>query len=160
MHVLKKLKRAFIISRNSSKSSEKPNSESSMKNFAPSSILERAYEYHKARNAIERQLLDHQLDAATLLNNPMAVTTTNHTGIQMGAINQAWNAAASQSMASMPYETPNRNLMHFTVEKVDNGFILRSAKSMGDLNKTKIAANADELKDLFIASIVEHRMET
>jgi hypothetical protein len=83
-----------------------------------------------------------------------------NTGAQMGAINQAWNSAASAGISSMPYETPNRNLMHFTVEKVDNGFILRSAKSMGDLSKTKIASNADELKDLFIASIVEHRMET
>jgi hypothetical protein len=48
---------------------------------------------------------------------------------------------------------------HFTVEKADNGFILRSGRHDGDIAKVKVASSIEELKDLFIATMVEHRME-
>lgn len=70
----------------------------------------------------------------------------------MGAINQQWPSAsgASMSKSSYPY---NQAVQSFTVEKVNNGFILRSGKY------SKICKDMDELKDQFIATIVEQQLD-
>lgn len=54
--------------------------------------------------------------------------------------------------------TPNTMLYSATVEKVENGFILRVIHKQGDVPKVYVAHNADELKDLFIAAIVAERV--
>jgi hypothetical protein len=70
----------------------------------------------------------------------------------MGAINQVWPSAsgASMSKSSYPYD---QAVQAFTVEKVDNGFIIRSGKY------SKICKDMDELKDQFIATIVEQQLD-
>jgi hypothetical protein len=63
-------------------------------------------------------------------------TFPNHTG-----------AMAKEAFA---YQERIRN---FTVEKVDNGYILRSGKY------SKICKDMDDLKDQFIATIVEQQLD-
>lgn len=48
--------------------------------------------------------------------------------------------------------------VNFTVEKVDNGYILRSGHQ-GMLAKIKVCKDVDELRDLFVASLVEYQLE-
>lgn len=45
------------------------------------------------------------------------------------------------------------NTTHFQVEKVDNGFVLRSG------NKVKICKDVDELKDFFVSIMVEYQLD-
>jgi len=45
------------------------------------------------------------------------------------------------------------------VERVDNGFILRSGRNNGDIAKTKVCSSIEEVKDLFIAALVEYQLE-
>lgn len=74
------------------------------------------------------------------------------TGIGMGAVNQAWpnTAGASATKSSYPYET---KMTHFQVEKVDNGFIIRSGKY------SKICKDMEELSNQFIAIMVEAQLD-
>jgi hypothetical protein len=82
----------------------------------------------------------------------------------------AANAAGQTAMSSNGYWSPNtgaqmwpqaplepRQFMHnttsFTVEKVDNGFILRSGKY------SKVCKDMDELRDLFISIMVEQQLD-
>ena len=51
------------------------------------------------------------------------------------------------------------NVSHFTVEKVDNGFILRSGRFQGDISKTKVRSSIEEVKDLFVAVLVEYQLD-
>lgn len=61
----------------------------------------------------------------------------------MGAVNQAW-----------PQGEVVRNMIRqFTVEKVDNGFILRSGKY------SKICKDMEELGQQFVATIVEQQLD-
>ena len=53
----------------------------------------------------------------------------------------------------------NRNQVHFTVEKVDNGFILKGSRTEGDIAKVKICKDMDELKDLFVSTLIEYQLE-
>jgi hypothetical protein len=48
---------------------------------------------------------------------------------------------------------------HFSVERVDNGFILRSGRFNGDISKTKVCSSIEEVKDLFVAVLVEYQLE-
>jgi hypothetical protein len=63
------------------------------------------------------------------------------------------------TISSMPYATNNGNMTHFTVEKVDNGFILRAGRFNGDIAKTKVCSSMDEVKDLFVAVLVEYQLD-
>lgn len=83
--------------------------------------------------------------------NPHAQNTTN-TMIGSGGTGNS----------NFPYQTPkpqpNTTVM-FTVERVDNGFILRSGKNNGDISKTKVCSSIEEVKDLFVAVLVEYQLE-
>jgi hypothetical protein len=68
-------------------------------------------------------------------------------GLGMAAVNQVWPQAPLEPRQSMHSTTS------FTVEEVDNGFILRSGKY------SKICKDMDELKDQFIATIVEQQLD-
>lgn len=73
--------------------------------------------------------------------------SAHNIGTGMGAVNQAWPQAPLEPRVFM------HNTTSFTVEKVDNGFILRSGKY------SKICKDMDELKDHFIATIVEQQLD-
>jgi hypothetical protein len=72
----------------------------------------------------------------------------------MAAINQAWpsNPGVLTANTSHPYET-NHRVSQFQVEKVDNGFVLRSG------SKAKVCKDMDELRDFFVSIMVEHQMD-
>lgn len=90
--------------------------------------------------------------------NPHAqgtVTLGNNTASQ-------W-VTAGPTISNLPYQgqttfNPN-NVSHFTVEKVDNGFILRSGRFQGDISKTKVCSSIEEVKDLFVAVLVEYQLD-
>lgn len=65
----------------------------------------------------------------------------------MGAVNQAWPQGLE---AERQRQDSTRQ---FTVEKVDNGFILRSGKY------SKICKDMEELSQQFIATIVEQQLD-
>jgi hypothetical protein len=69
-----------------------------------------------------------------------------NTGAGMSAINQPW--APSPGMAADRDTT-----RMFTVEKVDNGFVLRSGKY------TKICKDMEELSNQFVAIMVEAQLD-
>ena len=93
------------------------------------------------------------------INPLLNASSATLTGSSMSAVNAAWAPLSNHVGQSIHSMVSSASTVHFTVEKVDNGFILRSAKQIGEVAKVKIAADIDELKDLFIASLVEHRME-
>jgi hypothetical protein len=93
-------------------------------------------------------------------------TSNTSIGAQgMSAINNAWQPAMSiDSSGNLGVGTnPLRNRVapqvHFTVKKVDNGFILKGSRNLGDTQKIKICKDMDELKDLFVSSMVEYELE-
>lgn len=72
------------------------------------------------------------------------------------AATQHWASNPGSNMAvqsSYPYERSLPNTANFQVERVDNGFILRSN------NKIKICKDMEELRDFFVAIMVEHQMD-
>lgn len=81
----------------------------------------------------------------------------------MPAIGSMWAQNVTTSSGIGPsmseYVNPQGNMLYFSVEKVDNGYVLRSAKRAGDVSKVRIAADVNELRDQFITALVEHRME-
>ena len=72
--------------------------------------------------------------------------SANNIGIGMGAVNQAW--APSPVMG-----TDRDTTRMFTVEKVDNGFIIRSGKY------SKICKDMEELSNQFVAIMVEAQLD-
>ena len=68
-----------------------------------------------------------------------------NSGVGMGAINQAWPEPKAAEAA--------RPTRQFAVEKVDNGFIIRSGKY------SKICKDMDDLADQFIAIMVEAQLD-
>jgi len=84
------------------------------------------------------------------------------TGIMLG--NGGNNATISNTapyhgpMLSQQTLQPNPTA-HFSVERVDNGFILRSGRFNGDISKTKVCSSINEVKDLFVAVLVEYQLE-
>ena len=89
--------------------------------------------------------------------NPHAqgtVTLGNNTASQ-------WVTAAGPTISNLPYQGQhnNVNMTHFTVEKVDNGFILRAGRFNGDIAKTKVCSSMEEVKDLFVAVLVEYQLD-
>jgi hypothetical protein len=102
-------------------------------------------EYHKA--LMERH---------PLMNSAAANVAANVAGQQaMWNSTTATGRMTSQAWPQAPLEP--RQFMHnttsFTVEKVDNGFILRSGKY------SKVCKDMDELKDLFVSIMVEQQLD-
>jgi hypothetical protein len=56
-------------------------------------------------------------------------------------------------IGSMQHESSFEHTRSFTVEKVDNGFVLRSGR------KAKVCKDMDELRDFFVAIMVEHQLD-
>lgn len=88
----------------------------------------------------------------------MAVINPHAQGITSAMI-------GSGSISTFPYHSgttaqmqPNTTVM-FTVERVDNGFILRSGRNNGDISKTKVCSSIEEVKDLFVAVLVEYQLD-
>lgn len=87
-----------------------------------------------------------------------AMNTIIGSNLGMGALNQAWpsnpgithNPVTTQG--SYPYER-NTNMAQFQVEKVDNGYVLRSG------SKAKVCKDMDELRDFFVSIMVEHQLD-
>lgn len=73
------------------------------------------------------------------------------TGAGVSAINNAWMSGGTNYPPTAAEHRVTSTL--FTVEKVDNGFILRSGKY------AKVCKDMDELKDQFIALFVEQQLD-
>lgn len=86
-----------------------------------------------------------------------AVGQSSLTGSLLGQHSILTNNTASSVTPRPPWHT--QNLVRISVEKVDNGYIMRSSKHEGEVAKVKICTNMDELKDLFVATLVEHQLE-
>ena len=71
-----------------------------------------------------------------------------NTGIGMGAVNQVWPQAPME-----PKQFIRDNTRQFAVEKVDNGYILRSGQY------SKICKDMEELSNQFIAIMVEAQLD-
>ena len=69
----------------------------------------------------------------------------------MAAINQVWPQGGLSPLEQM--ERVRDTTRQFTVEKVDNGFILRSGKY------SKICKDMEELSNQFIAVMVEAQLD-
>lgn len=70
------------------------------------------------------------------------------TGTGMGAINQAWPQGGIEADRRRQDAT-----RQFAVEKVDNGFIIRSGKY------SKICKDMEELSNQFVAIMVEAQLD-
>lgn len=148
MSLFKKSAKAFTTWKNSLKSSN----ESKPKQHD---------DYTDAMAYLTERHREAQFNEALRRINPMTVSNTAHTGQAamntwphltgahgVGAINQAWGPGASADV----YNTSNTT-RQFSVEKVDNGFILRSGKY------SKICKDMDDLADQFIAVMVESQLD-
>jgi len=69
------------------------------------------------------------------------------TGTGMGAINQAWPQGLESDRVRQD------STRQFAVEKVDNGFIIRSGKY------SKICKDMEELSNQFVAIMVEAQLD-
>jgi len=94
----------------------------------------------------------------------MAITNPHAQGITSTILGSGGNNA---TISNLPYQgsvvsqyaiQPNPTA-HFSVERVDNGFILRSGRFNGDISKTKVCSSIEEVKDLFVAVLVEYQLE-
>lgn len=78
---------------------------------------------------------------------------------QNAAGNAVWTTGNVGPLVGRVQGIAHPDVFNFSVEKVDNGFVLRSGGYEGALAKTRIAKDVDELKDMFVQILVEHRME-
>ena len=96
------------------------------------------------------------------INNPHA--QGQGTLVNSNTVSGIWPA---QTTTITPYHGPMLSshttqpnpTAHFSVERVDNGFILRSGRFNGDISKTKVCSSIEEVKDLFVAVLVEYQLE-
>jgi hypothetical protein len=70
-------------------------------------------------------------------------------------------SGVTTAVGTFPYASNNglNPTVTFSVERVDNGFILRSGRFQGDIAKTKVCSSIEEVKDLFVAVLVEYQLE-
>ena len=73
-------------------------------------------------------------------------------GVSPGVLSPSISTNHTGGMAKEAFAYQER-IRNFTVEKVDNGYILRSGKY------SKICKDMDELKDQFIVTIVEQQLD-
>lgn len=105
-------------------------------------------EYNKA--LMERHPLMNS--AAANMAGQGSILATN-TGAQMWPSNPGvLHSNVTTSASSYPYER-NTSISQFQVEKVDNGFIIRSGKY------SKICKDMTELSEQFIAIMVEAQLD-
>jgi hypothetical protein len=104
---------------------------------------QREMEYNEALRRINPAMLTGQ-----------AMNTWPHlsnSGAQaMGAVNQVWPSNPGMDKTAYPYDATTRQ---FAVEKVDNGFIIRSGKY------SKICKDMTELSEQFVAIMVEAQLD-
>ncbi len=88
-------------------------------------------------------------------------TITSHPLMGQGVLGQAVTGTSQSMFSTQPQRPvwPSHASVRITVEKVDNGYIMRSSKHEGELAKVKICTNMDELRDLFVATLIEHQLE-
>jgi hypothetical protein len=94
----------------------------------------------------------------------MAIINPHAQGITSTMLGSGGNNA---TISNLPYHGPMLSshtaqpnpTAHFSVERVDNGFILRSGRFNGDISKTKVCSSIEEVKDLFVAVLVEYQLE-
>lgn len=109
---------------------------------------------HPAQNAISGQYamsnstLQNAQNAAWNSAQP-AVTLSSNGSLGIGTTAN-WNGT---SWGSRPKQ------IGLSVEKVDNGYILRSGREEGEIAKVRICSTIEELRDLFVATIVEYQLE-
>ena len=85
------------------------------------------------------------------------MATTNTSGFFAPIPNPSSVVSTS---TTFPYADPAAgNKYHFTVEKVDNGYIFRAAKFEGSTAKVKVCSTSDELRDIFISTLVEYQLD-
>jgi len=77
-----------------------------------------------------------------------SILTTGAAGTAMWAS----NPGVLTSNTTYPLER-NHNVTQFQVEKVDNGFVLRSG------SKAKVCKDMNELRDFFVSIMVEYQMD-
>ena len=65
---------------------------------------------------------------------------------------------ASHHSAGKIYPLGTQNVVQASVERVDNGYILRMGYE-GHIAKVKICKDMEELKDMFVATMVEYQLE-
>jgi hypothetical protein len=96
-----------------------------------------------------------------LMNSPQQWTNNTVLGQNSmlgNSANNAYNANAAilggvYNANAMQHESSFERTRSFTVEKVDNGFVLRSG------SKAKVCKDMDELRDFFVAIMVEHQLD-
>jgi hypothetical protein len=105
-------------------------------------------EYNKA--LMER----HPLMNAAQNASTQAMWTGAHTGASIGTA-QAWPSNPGILQANLPASHPYEpsHTRQFAVEKVDNGFIIRSGKY------SKICKDMTELSEQFVAIMVEAQLD-
>ena len=152
MNLFKKSAKAFTTWRSSLKSS----SESKQKKhddytdaLAYLAKCEREVEYQEALERLNSSMATQSMSAAHNAIWPAQQGfNTALTGAGMAAVNQVW--APHAPLEPMRDIHPTRQ---FSVEKVDNGFILRSGRY------SKICKDMEELSNQFIAVMVEAQLD-
>jgi hypothetical protein len=86
----------------------------------------------------------------------MAVTNP-HQGITLGQ--NTINTQINPFFQSIPTTVALNTSVRFLIEKVDNGFIMRAGREDGGVAKTKICTDINELRDSFVAILVEYQLE-
>jgi hypothetical protein len=147
MNQFKKLQKAFTTWRNSSSASSDKEKKHDDYTDAVAYLKERQREadYNEALRRINPAM--NSTSAQNAIWPPsQGFGPLSNTGAGMSAINQPW--APSPVMG-----TDRDTTRMFTVEKVDNGFILRSGKY------SKICKDMEELSNQFVAIMVEAQLD-
>lgn len=105
----------------------------------------REAEYNEAMKLVNPPLIHPLMNQSAANAAGQAIWQTG-TGQHMGAVNQAWPQAPLE-----PRYAPNTQ--NFSVEKVDNGFIIRSGKY------SKICKDVEELSAHFVSIMVEKQLD-
>lgn len=71
--------------------------------------------------------------------------------------NTAWNDFQAQTTPCYPL-TINPMIYHASVEKAENGYILKVVHKQGEQPKQYVASTTEELQKVFIAAIVAERI--
>jgi hypothetical protein len=107
----------------------------------------------------ELRRLKQEYAMAAAQNNNMFGTTT---GIGTGIGNIIGGGSSIfQGVYQSPPEfitTPHTMIYHATVERAENGFILKVTHKQGETPKVYVAGDAEELQRVFIAAIVGERI--
>ena len=150
MNQFKKLARAFTTWRSSSKSSSdtEMNSKHDDHTDAMHYLNEvRRLEYEETLRRINPAMTSANIAGQAGIANQ---ATWLGGGVSPGILSPSMSAQHIPTREVFPYQERIRN---FTVEKVDNGYILRSGKY------SKICKDMDDLKDQFIVTIVEQQLD-